>query len=197
MARKLGQERGAEPGDVGGGSRVGRDEKRRPVLSSRVAADACPKAQGRQARVLRSRSGAKARVSCSRFGKCRPGPLADRGILSLKRLSGTSAVEVDAVMMTTTLRAMGLYPEFGIVDEETRKVLALTASPISSSSARGVLAEAGGGEVPWGVCLRGRASESDDDLAASAAVPEVADRLWNLVERECPVDDGSDRADFK
>src|SRR6266508_1627219 len=42
-----------------------------------------------------------------------------------------------------------------------------------------------------------RTSDGDDDLAAGAAVSEVADRLGNFVERECPVDDGCDRAGFE
>src|SRR5919197_883636 len=41
------------------------------------------------------------------------------------------------------------------------------------------------------------ASDGDDDLAAGAAVSEVADGLGNLGERERPVDDGRDRAGFE
>jgi hypothetical protein len=43
-----------------------------------------------------------------------------------RRIEGTSAVEVEAVMMTTTPQGDGLYPVFATVDEETGKVLALT-----------------------------------------------------------------------
>ncbi|HVM56442.1 MAG TPA: hypothetical protein VMT74_03185 [Gaiellaceae bacterium] len=43
-----------------------------------------------------------------------------------RRVEGTSAVEVEAVMMTTTPQGDGLYPVFGVVDEETGRVLALT-----------------------------------------------------------------------
>ena len=42
-----------------------------------------------------------------------------------------------------------------------------------------------------------RTSGGDDDLAAGVAVSEVADRLWNLVEWERPVDDRRDGAGFE
>src|SRR5581483_3618274 len=48
-----------------------------------------------------------------------------------------------------------------------------------------------------GLTCRRRASDGDDDLAACAAVSEVADRLRYLFERERPVDDGPDRAGFE
>jgi hypothetical protein len=40
-------------------------------------------------------------------------------------------------------------------------------------------------------------SDRDNDLAAHAALSEVADRLGNFVERERLVDDGCDRAGFE
>jgi hypothetical protein len=46
-------------------------------------------------------------------------------------------------------------------------------------------------------CGRGRTSGGDDDLSAGVAVSEVADRLWNLVEWERPVDDRLDGAGFE
>jgi len=46
-------------------------------------------------------------------------------------------------------------------------------------------------------CGRGRTSGGDDDLSAGVAVSEVADRLWNLVESERPIDDSLDRAGFE
>src|SRR5919198_2003760 len=88
-----------------------------------------------------------------------------------------------------------------------QRVPGLTVGPTvrwgtsDTGRARGVaLAAVTARVVPFGLdsiqrttCGRGRTSGGDDDLPAGVAVSEVADRRWNLVEWERPVDDRPDR----
>jgi hypothetical protein len=43
-----------------------------------------------------------------------------------RRIAGTTGVEIEGTIMTTTVTGDDLYPVYGLVDEETGKILSLT-----------------------------------------------------------------------
>jgi predicted dithiol-disulfide oxidoreductase (DUF899 family) len=80
-------------------------------------------------------------------------------------------------------------PELGLL--RSRDITFAMALPAPQANLRRYAERMGWTDVPW------YTSGGDNDLPAGVAVSEVADRLWNLVEWERPVDDRPDRAGFE
>jgi hypothetical protein len=50
-----------------------------------------------------------------------------------RRVAGTTAVEVERTIMTTTVTGDDLYPVYGLVDEETGQIVGLTVDLTAAS----------------------------------------------------------------
>lgn len=50
-----------------------------------------------------------------------------------RRISGTTGVQIEGTIMTTTVTGDDLYPVYGLVDEETGRILSLTIRLVASS----------------------------------------------------------------
>ena len=50
-----------------------------------------------------------------------------------RRIAGTTGVEIEGTIMTTTVTGDDLYPVYGLVDDETGQILSLTVHFVDPS----------------------------------------------------------------